>query len=233
MIRSTYRNVMMGLLVVTLGVSFYLFRMTQDKQVEISDRQNDITRLNQELENAQTLNVALTELDSLTITEQTATQLDILRHLGLERSELQFELESRDVQSIGSTSLYVHNVKIIGTMPYETALGLCDRLQNTKKIMLDGIDITASTNSDSSDINLMISGKIYGLDKALPQNNLPIAEIAPTSETSATTPVSPTVINVSTTTAISASIAVSVSTQVTVTLPLAVSPITSVSETDQ
>jgi hypothetical protein len=168
MIRSTYRNIMLGMLVVSFGLSFYVFRKTQDKQLEIADRQNDITRLNQEFDNAKSLDVALTELDSLTITEQTATQLDILRHLGLEQSELDFQMESRDMKTIGNTNLYIHNVRISGKMPYETALGLCDRLQNTKKIMLDGVELSASAQADTSDISLVLTGKIYGLDKTLP-----------------------------------------------------------------
>lgn len=183
MIRSTYRNVMLGMLVVCFGLSFYLFQKTQDKQLEIAERQNDITRLTQEFENAQTLNVALTELDSLTITEQTATQLDILRHLGLEQSELAFQLESRDVRTIGTTSLYIHNVTISGKMPYETALGLCDRLQNTKKIMLDTIQVAYVVNNESSDINLTINGKIYGLDKTLQPTDVPATEATAVSET--------------------------------------------------
>lgn len=167
MIRSTYRNLMLSLLAVSFGISFYLFRMSQDFQAQITDRQNDITRLNQELENAQSLNVALTELDNLTITEQTATQLDILRHLGLEQSEIGFQLESRDVQMVGSTSLYSHTVRITGSMAYDQILALCDRLQNTKKIILTQIELNAPVGTETSDVRFTISGKIYGLDKNL------------------------------------------------------------------
>ncbi len=167
MIRSTYRNLMLILLVVCFGIAFYVFRMSQDYQLQITDRQNDITRLNQELENARSLDVALTELDNLTITEQTATQLDILRHLGLEQSELNFQMESRDVQAVASTNLYIHNVRISGVMSYEAALALSDRLQNTKKIVLTSIEILAPAQ-DTNDITLNVSGRIYGLDKTLP-----------------------------------------------------------------
>lgn len=167
MIRSTYRNLMLLMLVLCFGLSFYLFRKTQDVQLEIGTFQNDIIRLRQELENAQSLNVALNELDNLTITEQTATQLDILRHLGLEQSKLNFMLESREEQLIGDTRLYVHNVRITGSMPYETALNLSDKLQSTKKIVLDVIELTNQPGDTNNFIGFALSGKIYGLEKNL------------------------------------------------------------------
>ncbi|RYG61748.1 MAG: hypothetical protein EON60_02380 [Alphaproteobacteria bacterium] len=167
MIRSTYRNLMLLMLLLSFGVSFYLFRKTQDVQLEIGSFQNDIIRLRQELENAQSLNVALNELDNLTITEQTATQLDILRHLGLEQSNLNFTVESRDEQVIGDTRLFIHNVRIGGNMPYETALNLSDKLQSTKKIVLDAIELTVLPGDANNFINFTLAGKIYGLEKNL------------------------------------------------------------------
>ncbi|RYG61566.1 MAG: hypothetical protein EON60_03050 [Alphaproteobacteria bacterium] len=167
MIRSTYRNLMLLLLLLSFGVSFYLFRKTQDVQLEIGSFQNDIIRLRQELENAQSLNVALNELDNLTITEQTATQLDILRHLGLEQSNLNFTVESRDEQVIGDTRLFIHNVRIGGNMPYETALNLSDKLQSTKKIVLDAIELTVLPSDPNNFIMFSLAGKIYGLEKNL------------------------------------------------------------------
>lgn len=189
MIRSTYRNLMLLMLLLSFGVSFYLFRKTQDVQLEIGSFQNDIIRLRQELENAQSLNVALNELDNLTITEQTATQLDILRHLGLEQSNLNFTVESRDEQVIGDTRLFIHNVRIGGNMPYETALNLSDKLQSTKKIVLDAIELTVLPGDANNFINFTLAGKIYGLEKnlealaqaaaALPDDQVIPAEVIP------------------------------------------------------
>jgi len=169
MIRSTYRNIMVAMLLVCFGVAYYMFTTSQAYQVQIQQRTNEIIRLNQELENAQNLNVALTELDNLTITEQTATQLDILRHLGLENSELTFQLEARDVQAIGPSSLYVHTVAISGNMPYAEALALCDRLQNTKKIVITTIELRAPPSGTTEDkVDLRVIGLIYGLEKVIP-----------------------------------------------------------------
>jgi hypothetical protein len=167
MIRSTFRNLMLGLLSICLGLSYYLFTLTQGWQMKIVETESDIVRLNQELENARNLNVALTELDNLTITEQTATQLDILRHLGLEQSDLDFTLESRDTENVGGTSLFAHTVKIGGKMNYESALALVDRLQNTKKIVIGKIEIQGPTTADPN-ITLDVTGRIYGLEKTTP-----------------------------------------------------------------
>ncbi len=170
MIRSTYRNVMLGGLAACFGLSYYLFTTSQDFQLQIQRRNNDVIRLNQELENMQNLNVALTELDNLTITEQTATQLDILRHLGLEKSDLNFQLEARDVQNIGQSSLYIHTVRIDADLEYAEALALCDRLQNTKKIVLNQITLQAPpSGTESTLVGLNVLGSIYGLDKVIPE----------------------------------------------------------------
>ncbi len=167
--RSTYRNIMIAVLLICFGVAYYLFTTSQTYQVQIQQRTNEIIRLNQEFENAQNLNVALTELDNLTITEQTATQLDILRHLGLENSELTFQLEARDVQAIGPSSLYVHTVAISGNMPYAEALALCDRLQNTKKIVITAIEVRGPPSGTTQDtVDLRVVGLIYGLEKVIP-----------------------------------------------------------------
>ena len=167
--RSTYRNLMVAALLACFGLAYFLFTTSQDFQLQIQQRNNDLIRLNQELENMQNLDVALTELDNLTITEQTATQLDILRHLGLEKSELDFQMESRDVQSVGGTSLYVHTVKIKADLEYPEALALCDRLQNTKKMVMREIVLTAPpSGSNSPLVGLDLTGSTYGLDKVIP-----------------------------------------------------------------
>lgn len=168
MTRTAYRNLMLALLVLFAGLAVFLFMKCQTFEEQIVDRQNDLTRLGQELENANRLNIALTELDQLTINEKTATQLDILRHLGLEQSDLKFTAEARDVQAIGNTSLYVHTVRLEGDLAYPAALNLFDRLQNTKKILINNIEINRANVNTSGDnmVSIVLSGRIYGLDKA-------------------------------------------------------------------
>lgn len=169
MTRTGYRNLMFSLVVLFAGLAVFLFMRCQTFEEEIVNRQNELTRLGQELENAYRLNIALTELDQLTINEQTATQLDILRHLGLEQSDLRFTAESRDVQTIGNTSLYVHAVRLEGDIAYPAALNLFDRLQNTKKILINKIEISRpGTDNGDNQVSIVLGGRIYGLDKATP-----------------------------------------------------------------
>lgn len=167
MTRTAYRNLMLGLLVLFTGVAVFLFVKCQSIEEQIIENQNNLTRLSQERENARRLNLALSDLDQLTINEKTATQLDILRHLGLEQSDVDFRLESRELRAVGATSLYVHNVRLVASLPYPAALYLCDRLQNTKKIILNTIELSAANNGGvaSSNIQMQLTGRIYGLDK--------------------------------------------------------------------
>jgi len=162
--RSDYRNIMVIMLLLCLGVATYIFFLGQEEEQEIIDRQNTVTRLTQELENAARLSAALTELDQLTINEKTATQLDILRHLGLEQTDINFAIESREVRTIGDTNLYVRTIRLESTLDYPAALYLADRLHNTKKLILSEINLNPSVNKRNK-INLMLKGKVYGLDK--------------------------------------------------------------------
>lgn len=166
MTRTGYRNLMLALVVLLAGMAIFLFMKCQSFEEDIVSRQNDLTRLGQELENARNLNIALTNLDQLTINEQTATQLDILRHLGLEQSDLKFSAEGRDVQTIGATSLYVHTVRLMGDMAYPAALYLFDRLQNTHKILITNIQLNRSGQGGENMVSINLAGRIYGLDKA-------------------------------------------------------------------
>ncbi|MBI1308534.1 MAG: hypothetical protein GC129_01570 [Proteobacteria bacterium] len=167
MTRSSYRNIMLVTLAALMALSAFIFFSGQSIEEEILTRQNQLTRLNQELDNAARLSAALTELDQLTIDEQTATQLDILRHLGLEQTDINFTVDSREVRTVGENNLYVRNVSIEGDLDYSTALYLADRLHNTKKIVINLIQLTPSYGQKNK-VHMRLTGKIYGLDKKSP-----------------------------------------------------------------
>jgi len=173
MTRSGFRTVMFLLLFVLLGLSGLIFYWCQKLEADIVSRQNNLTRLKQELENARSLNTALTELDQLTINEKTATQLDILRHLGLEQTDLEFRVESREMRSVGITNLYVHSVRLAGALAYPAALRLADSLQATKKIMITDITLRPVTTDTGDKIQLTLTGRIYGLDKRAAEEATP------------------------------------------------------------
>lgn len=162
--RSSYRNLMIIALVVLIVLATFIFYKGQDEEQQILDRQNQLTRVRQELDNAARLSAALTELDQLTINEQTATQLDILRHLGLEQTDITFNIESREVRAVGDTNLYVRTVRVEGSLDYPAALYLVDRLHNTKKVVLNELQLEQAFDKKNK-IRLKFVGKVYGLDK--------------------------------------------------------------------
>lgn len=162
--RSGYRNVMLGALAFLLVLSGFIFTRGQKAEQDIIDKQNHLTKLKQELENAARLSAALTELDALTINEQTATQLDILRHLGLEQTDITFNVESREVRAVGDSTLYVRSVRVEGPLPYASALYLADRLHNTKKIVITQLQLEQASGKKER-VRMRLIGKVYGLDK--------------------------------------------------------------------
>lgn len=169
--RSSYRNLMILGVVLVVGVSIALFLKSQKVEEDIMMRNNDIVQLNQELENVKNISAAQIELDKLTISEQTATHLDILRHLGLEHSTLTINLQGREDLPLGDTRLYTHAVHIEGVLPYAEALGLSDKLQNAKKIIFTTIAFASAQGqpgevvTDPSSVKFALDGRIYGLDK--------------------------------------------------------------------
>lgn len=164
MTRSSYRNMMLLTMVGLVGVATFVFFQGQKEGERIIEAQNRLTKLKQELENAARLSAALTELDQLTINEKTATQLDILRHLGLEQTDINFTLESREIRTVGDTNLYVRTARLDGELPYPAALYLADRLHNTKKIVLTQLQLDPVFDA-ANKVHLQLVGKIYGLDK--------------------------------------------------------------------
>lgn len=166
--RSAYRNLMLTALFMMMAISTFIFTRGQNAEQEILNEKNQLTKLKQELENAARLSAALTELDQLTINEQTATQLDILRHLGLEQTDITFNVESREVRAVGDTNLYVRTVRVEGSLPYPSALYLADRLHNTKKIVMTSLQIEQAQSRQATKkdlVRLRLLGKVYGLDK--------------------------------------------------------------------
>ncbi|NBX85808.1 MAG: hypothetical protein EBQ80_00960 [Proteobacteria bacterium] len=151
-------------LVFLLAITVFVFYRGQHESTEIINRQNELVRLKQELENAARLSAALIQLDQLTINEQTATQLDILRHLGLEQSDINFTIESREIRTVGSANLYVRTVRIESALPYPASLYLLDKLNNTKKIVINQLDMNP-TQEVGDKVRMELRGKVYGLDK--------------------------------------------------------------------
>lgn len=162
--RTTFRNIWLLLMLVMVGLSFLVFRQGQTEQDNIANYTFQLNALKAELENAAKRAVALEELDKLTINEKTATRLDILRHLGLEQSGYDFQVNARQVKVVGESNLDLRVVQLQANMSYDDSMNLMDRLHETKKIVISKIELRKSSESGDK-VYLILEGTIYGLEK--------------------------------------------------------------------
>lgn len=162
--RSTFRNITLLMTIGLLLAAVLVFRWASQAGQNIENRMFELANLQQELQNAARLSAALSDLDQLTIDEQTATRLNILRHLGLEQSTYNFSISSKQIRAVGDASLFLRDVVLTATLPYAGALALADRLHNTKKIVINSLQVRPSSLAGDN-VELVLSGTIYGLEK--------------------------------------------------------------------
>ena len=96
--RQTFRNIwiLSMILLAVLAFAFYNYALTQKERA--TNQQMQLGSLQTELENASRRSQSLDKLDQLTINEKTATRLDILRHLGLEQTDYQFQVSGNQTR---------------------------------------------------------------------------------------------------------------------------------------
>lgn len=162
--RKSFRNIWILTMVVIVGMVFVAYRSAEDAKMAIRSRNFDLRNLQVELDNAARRAELLKELDSLTINEKTATRLDILRHLGLEQSGYEFIVNARQVKIIGDANLYQRMVRLSTDIPYANAMMLIDRLHETRKIVINKIEMKRSSQMGDK-VSITIEGNIYGLEK--------------------------------------------------------------------
>lgn len=129
------------------------------------DQQNaQLESSKQELENAARLSTQLAKLDDLTINENTATRLEILRHLGLEQNDYDIAIGSKVMRPVGSVTLSQRQVRVTANLAYRDALALADKLYNNGKMNLTGAMLGIATQPHA-EVEVIIDGTLYGLDK--------------------------------------------------------------------
>ena len=164
MTRSTFRNIWILLNLVLLGLAFMAFQWGGQEQETIALHTAQLRTLKSELEHAERRSVALEELNKLTINEKTATRLDILRHLGLEQSDYDFQVNARLVKQISGVNLYLRIIRLQGSISHDQAMALLDRLHETRKIVISKVELKRSTKPGDM-VDLVMEGTIYGLEK--------------------------------------------------------------------
>lgn len=162
--RSSFRNITLMMTVGLLLSAMLVFRWASQAGQDIENRMFELANLQQELQNAARLSAALSDLDQLTIDEQTATRLNILRHLGLEQTNYNFNISSKQIRTVGDSNLFLRDVVLTASLPYSAALALADRLHNTKKIVINSLQLRPSS-LPGDNVEIVLSGTIYGLEK--------------------------------------------------------------------
>jgi hypothetical protein len=165
MTRTGQRNLILiccGALVILAGL-FYLQSQKSLEAAKVLGQERD--GLQRELANVSRRAATLTELNQLTIDERTATQLNILRHLGLAKMDIDFRLSARDTRQMGVDNLYVRTANIQTQVPYAEALKLLDMLHANRKMVLTEITLLAGRPEKDDDVTLRVNGRIYGLEK--------------------------------------------------------------------
>ena len=162
--RKSFRNMALLLIALLLSLMMLIFNWAQGESENIVNKTYQLNDLSSELDNAARRSAALEELDKLTINEQTATRLDILRHLGLEQTDYSFVVNARTERSVADARLYARLVQMEAQLSYAGALELVDRLHDTRKIVITRIQLERPSNPGDM-VRLRLEGTIYGLEK--------------------------------------------------------------------
>ena len=165
MTRTSFKNLSLLVIALLLMASFIVFRKGQEFQTQIEKSNKKKERLTRDLRTSNQLSVALSTLDKLTIDEQQATRLDILRHLSLEKSELDFGVSSKAERKIGATRLFARTFTLKGELPYNRVLEQIDWLHGTKKVAINEI-VLEPGKSYGDAVKFRVGGVLYGLDKS-------------------------------------------------------------------
>ena len=154
-------------LVIILGLTvaaYYVLGMAQDTQVEISSAESKKNQLQRDLRAGNLFSAALADLDNFTINENNATTLDILRHLGLEESVVDYQTRSRSIRPIAGTDLYIRRFNLSGEMSFAEAMSQIDWLHNTNKVVINRVVLEPGEGFGDV-VVFELEGTLYGIRK--------------------------------------------------------------------
>lgn len=153
------------MIILALLVSaYYILSKAQDMQIDISSAQARKNQLQRDLRAGNLFSAALVDLDNFTINENNATTLDILRHLGLEESIVNYETRSRSIRPIGGTDVYIRRFTLKGKMSFAEAMAQVDWLHSTNKVVMNRIEIEPGAEYGDV-VKFELEGTLYGILK--------------------------------------------------------------------
>ena len=164
MTRTGTRRTWLIITTALLLTAYYVLGIAQDTQIDISSAESKKNQLQREVRAGNLFSAAVADLDNFTINENNATTLDILRHLGLEESSINYQTRSRSIRPVGSTDLYVRRFTLEGNMSFAAAMGEIDFLHNTNKVVINSVEITPGEGFGDI-ISFDMEGRLYGIRK--------------------------------------------------------------------
>jgi hypothetical protein len=162
--RQSFIKISMLVIMLLLLMATLIYRVINQQAVLIQAKEQELVNITRELENMAKLSNALIMLDELTIDEKMATRLNLLRHLELEKSSYKFDIVSKQTKQIGDVNLFLRQIDIRAEMPYFAALLLADRLHNTRKMVINQIELSR-VNTPGDNVGFYLKGTLYGLEK--------------------------------------------------------------------
>lgn len=165
MTRSGFRRLWLLVLVVLMGASYMIYNKTTDKQLQITSQMRTKQLLLIQRESSKAMAEKLKKIDELTLHEQDATMLDILKFLSLEEDRT-FEFSSgvKLVQPLGNVQVYQRGFELEATLPYKLLQKKVDELYEDDRVIIDEIKLE-HVDEPGSLVHAKILAKMYALDK--------------------------------------------------------------------
>ena len=164
MTRTGTRRFWLMIIVGLLLAAYFVLGKAQDTQIEISSAASQKTELQRKVRAGNLFSAAVADLDNFTINENNATTLDLLRHLGLEASSIDYQTRARSIRPIGATDLYVRRFSLNGQMSFAATLDQIDWLYNTNKVVINSISLEPGEGFGDV-VNFSMEGTLYGIRK--------------------------------------------------------------------
>ena len=165
MTRSGTKKLYLAVIMLLLSTAYYVHGANKTRQMEIDAYARQYEHLSLELKSGNKLSSSLSDLDSFTINEHKVTHLDILRYLSLEESNMSFTVKGKESRKVAGATVFVRRFTLHGVMPYAEALDQIDWLYNTKKVVINHIELSPSITGFGDLTKMTIEGTLYGLDK--------------------------------------------------------------------
>ena len=164
MTRTGNRRFWLLIIIGLIITAYYVLGTAQDTQVDISSAESKKNQLQRDLRAGNLFSAALADLDSFTINENNATTLDILRHLGLEESVVNYKTMSRSIRPIAGTDLFVRRFNLSGEMTFAEAMSQIDWLHNTNKVVINTVELEPGEGFGDI-VSFNLEGTLYGIRK--------------------------------------------------------------------